>query len=161
MRARVPASAHGVVVVACWLVVALACWQGAAASGFTSAAASRPAGVAVVADDVGAHRLAVADAVGVNATDLLVTVTNDLGREVTVFVDLAATSRDVGDLVVDGASTGDSATFLLRPGESKRVFVDVPDDASLDGRDVRFDVTADDVGFRANASNRSVPVTAS
>lgn len=161
MRARSPAPTHGAFVVACWLVVALACWQGAAASGFTSADNSRPAGVDVVADDTGAHRLVVNDAVSVNATDRLVTVTNHLGREVTVVVALDADSRDVGDLVVDGASTGDSATFVLAAGDSERIFLDVPDDDSLDGRTVRFDVTADDTGFWVNASNRSVPVTAS
>lgn len=148
-------------VVACWLVVALAGWQGVVASGYTSGDATRGSTAAVVEDDVGAHGLALNDSVRVNATDRLVTVTNDLGREVTVVVDLDPDSQDVGELVVDGSSTGDTATFVLPAGDSKRVNIDVPDDSSLDGRDVVFDVTADDPGLWVNASNRSVPVTAS
>lgn len=148
-------------VVACWLVIALVGWQGVVASGFTSADATRHSTAAVVSDDAGAHGLAVNDSVRVNATDRLVTVTNNLGREVTVVVDLDPDSQDVGDLVVDGSNTGDTATFVLPVGDSKRISIDVPDDSSLDGRDAVFDVTADDTGLWVNASNRSVPVTAS
>jgi len=159
---RVPhARPPSVVVVACWVVVALACWQGVVASGFTTGDATRPSNAAVVDDEVAAHALAVNSTVHVNATDRLVTVSNDLGRDVTVVVELRSESRDDGDLVLDNATTGDSATFTLAPGESKRVYIDVPDDSSLEGRDVLFDVTADDVGLRVNASNRSVPATAS
>ncbi|WP_323676167.1 hypothetical protein [Halorubellus sp. PRR65] len=161
MRAPRLQSSEGVFVVACWLVVALAGWQGVVASGYTSGDAARHSDAAVTADDGAAHGLAVNDSVSVNASDRLVTVTNRLGREVTVTVALDPDSRDVGELVRDGASAGDTATFALAAGASEQVSIDVPDDGSLDGRDVVFDVTADDVGLWVNASNRSVPVTSS
>lgn len=161
MRSPRLGTGRSALVVACWLVVALAGWQGVVASGYTSGDASRSAAADVVGDDVAAHGLAVNDSVRINATDRLVTVTNDLGRDATIVVDLHSESTDVGDLVVDGATTGDTATFVLAAGESKDVLLDVPDDSALEGRTVHFDVTADDLGLWVNASNRSVPVTAS
>ncbi|WP_267641123.1 hypothetical protein [Haloarchaeobius amylolyticus] len=145
-------------VVVCWLVVALAHWQGAIAAGYETADVSRSTGVDVVADTDAVTGIDPNGSVHVNATDRLVTVSNRFGQSVTVTVALRSNSTDIGDLVVGGTTVGDSATVDLASGSDVVVEISIPDDASLVGREVRFDVRAQTTGLYTNASNRSVPV---
>lgn len=118
----------------------------------------RGTGVNVTDDPNGVHALDVAGAVHTNSTDPLVTVTNRLGRSVTVTVALRSDSTDVGDLVLDGTNHGDAVSFALGGGATQTVELSVPDDGSLVGRTVYFDANASDAGLVVTATDRNATV---
>lgn len=135
-------------------------YGGFSATAFSTGDAARETTADVTTDGSGACSLDAAAAVHVNSTERLVTVTNHLGRPVSVTVTLRDDSTHLGDLVVDGTTAGDTASFDLPESESQRVDIDVPDDSSLDGETVFFHVEATDSGLDVAATDRSVPVEA-
>ncbi|QLC34833.1 hypothetical protein EFA46_011255 (plasmid) [Halarchaeum sp. CBA1220] len=139
------------------LVGALA--YGVAGSGaYTTGALDRGSSVPVASDANGLLALDVADAVTANETSRLVTATNHLGQSVTVTVALRPAAADDADLVVDGATVGDSASVTLAAGANQTVDVAVEGTAS-DGSSLAFDVDADGTGVTVSAPNRSTTVT--
>lgn len=147
------------VALVCWSLLVLACWQGALASSYTTGAVPRGSAVDVVGDSTAVVGVGTNASVRINETDRLVTVSSRFGRSVTVTVRLRAGSTDVGDLVVDGVVVGDAATFELGTLASTAVALRVPDDGSLVGRTVAFDVTVEATGLWGTVSNRNSTVT--
>lgn len=125
-------------------------------SAFTSGETSTSGSMEVTVDERGIHALDPSAGVPTGSTAPLVNVTNRLGRDVRVTV--AVRNGSAGRLVVDGIDRGDSVTFPLREGVTRQIRILVPDDDSLVGTSVRFDVVARAPGLTASAPNRSVPV---
>ena len=145
------------VVVAISLLAAAA--GGAVESGaFSTVDVDRSSSIDVASDPAGVLGVDVANSVAVNSTERLVNVTNRLGRATTVTVELRSASADRGDLVVGGRNEGDRVSTTLDRGESVRVDVSVPDDGSLVGESIRFDVRGSATGLRVSANDRSVPI---
>ena len=142
------------------LVTGAAVYGGFSASAFSTGDVDRTAAADVTTDDSGACSIDAATAVHANSTERLVAVTNHLGRPVSVTVTLRDDSTHIGELVVDGSHTGDTASFDLSMGETQSVDIDVPDDDSLVGEEAFFHVEATDSGLDVAATDRSVPVEA-
>lgn len=139
-------------------VLAVAAGGGVEAGALSTAAADRSSSVDVTSDPDGALGVDTAASVRVNATDPLANLTNRLGRKATVTVELRSASADRGDLVVDGRNEGDRASMTLHRGETVQVDVTVPDDGSLVGESIRFDVRGSAAGLRVSVNDRSVPI---
>ncbi len=158
-RSRSRVSGHplvsAAVVVASILAVAAG---GVGAGAFSTAGLDRAPSIDVTSDSDGALGVDAAPSVHTNATEPLVNLTNRLGRTATVTVELRAASTDRGDLVVNGQDEGDRVSVTLDRGESARIDVSVPDDGSLVGESIRFDVRGSATGFRVSVNNRSVPI---
>ncbi|MBX0323018.1 hypothetical protein EGH21_08260 [Halomicroarcula sp. F13] len=129
------------------------------AASFTTAEVGRGATISVVDDSNAIHNLAVASSATIGQTSRLVTVTNDLGTDVSVEIALRADSTDKGDLVVDGTSVGDSYTFSLATGTSREIDIDVVSDSTLDGEQIYFGVNATGTGLTVTAPDRNVSLT--
>lgn len=138
------------------LVVVAALGQGTGA--YTTGRIDRTSNVDVTADSTGVYGIDTAAAVHTNSTERLVTLTNRLGRDVSVTVSLRSGSTDAGDLVVDGENVGDEVTLSLTNGDSRRIDVRIPDNETLVGRTVGFDARATATGLHATAANRSVTI---
>ncbi|WP_128081366.1 hypothetical protein [Haloferax sp. ATB1] len=128
-------------------------------SSFTATQVDRGATFSVVADSQAILGLDVPPTVTVNRTTRLVTVTNDLGTDVSVEVVLRADSTDKGDLVIDNTTVGDTAGISLSTGESQAVYIDVVSDPTLDGEQIYFGVNASGTGLTVTAPDRSVSIT--
>lgn len=139
-------------------VLAVTAGGGIEAGAFSTAGADRQSSIDVASDPEGALGVDTAVAVHVNSTERLVNVTNHLGREVTVTVELRSGSTDRGDLVVDGVNEGNRTSMTLGRGESLQVDVAVVDDSTLVGESIRFDVRGSTAGLRVSANDRSVPI---
>ena len=146
------------VLLAVALVVVWIGGGGISAVSFTAGDVQRSAAADVTSDPLGAHAIDAASAVSVNATDPLANVTNRLGRGVTVTVRLRDDSTHVGDLVVDGTTVGNEATFALAQGATETVSIAVPDDSSLATESVYFHVNATASGIDVSAPGRRVEV---
>lgn len=129
------------------------------AGSFSTASVARGSTFGVVSDADGSHNLNVSQSVTIGQTDPLVTVTNDLGTDVTIELRLRSDSTGKGDLVVGGDTVGDETSFSLPKGTSRTVSLDVPSDAALDGERVYFDVNASAPGLAVTAPNRSTTLT--
>lgn len=129
------------------------------AASYTTSEIGRDASANVVADEKGIHALEIADNVSVGTTSRLVTVTNQLGTDVTVTVTLHDASAEYGDLIVDGVNETNEATFDLAAGTSQAVDIEVVDDSTLDGEQLYFDTSASAPGLSVEATNRSTTIT--
>ena len=141
-------------------VLALAFGGGLEATAFTTGLVDRQSAVDVVSDRDGALQIGTADHVRINSTTPLVNTTNRLGRSITLTITLRAETADRGDLVVDGVNYGDQVSLSLARAETANVDISVPDDKSLVGTDVRFDVRASASGIQISAADRRVPIEA-
>lgn len=133
---------------------------GMGTASFSTADAPRSGSVNVVIDESAAHSLDVAAAVHIDSTDPLVNVTNQLGQDSTVTVQLRADSAHLGDLVVDGTNEGNETTFTLAEEHTKTVNITIPNDTSLTSEVVYFDVFASAPGLEVSAPDRNAPVDA-
>ena len=140
------------------LVCVLVGGAGLESTAFSAASAPREATVDVTIDENGVHSLDTAQSVHVNSTEALTNVTNNHAQDVTVTVALRDDSTQKGDLVVNGVTEGNSATFTLRKTEAETVKIRVPDDGTLAGQTVYFHVNASAPGFRVDATGRSSPI---
>ena len=131
---------------------------GMGTASFSTADVPRENVVNVVVDESAAHGLDVAPAVHINATDPLVNVTNQMGRDVTVTVTLRSDSTDIGDLVVDGTNEGNETTVTLAEQDTQTVNIRIPDDTSLTTETVYFRVSATAPGLEVTAPDRNAPV---
>ena len=131
---------------------------GMGTASFSTSEAPRGGSVNVVADESAAHALDVAPAVHVDSTDPLVNVTNLLGQDVTVTVQLRADSTDIGDLVVDGTNDGNETTFALAEKSTQTVKLTITNDSSLSTEIVYFHVYGSAPGVEVSAPDRNVPV---
>lgn len=129
------------------------------AGSFSTGSVTRSSNLEVVADHDGLHRLDIADSVAVGETNRLVNVTNNLGTDVTVEVRLRSDSADAGDLVVGGATTGDSVSVELGAGETHTVAIDVNSDQSLVDTQIYFHVNASGSDLTVTAPNRHTMIT--
>lgn len=161
-RTRRRARTRGPIVTACGVLVVVVAVLGAGlpAASFTYGEVPRTSDVDVVSDERAALALDTASEVTINDTSKLVTVTNQLGRGVTVTVTLRSDSADVGDIVVDGTNHGSETSFSLARGANETVRIKIPDDSSLTDDVVYFHVKASAPGLAANARDRSAPVNA-
>ena len=157
-RSRGPRRTYWIAVVVAMSIVAAAAGGGVEAGAFSTAGVDRPASIDVTSDPAGVLGVDVATSVRVNATDPLVNLTNRLGRPATVTVELRSASADRGDLVVNGRNEGDRVSMTLDRGESVRIDASVPDNSSLVGESIRFDVRGSATGLRVSANDRSVPI---
>ncbi|GGL38335.1 hypothetical protein GCM10009037_22460 [Halarchaeum grantii] len=158
-RSRSGGWSHTTLVAVLSLALVGALAYGVAGSGaYTTGALDRGSSVPVASDANGLLALDVADAVTANETSRLVTVTNYLGQSTTVTVVLRGDAASDADLVVDGATVGDSASVTLAAGANRTVDVAVDGTAS-DGSSLAFDVEADGAGVTVSAPNRSTTVT--
>ena len=130
------------------------------AGAFRNSTLSRTSSADVVSDADAIHGLNQARAVHINSTDPLVNVTNRFESSVTIMVSLRADSTSIGELVLDGSSTGSEAVFNLNSGETKTVSIAIPDNTSLAEETVYFSVDASAPGFTVTATDRHVPVNA-
>lgn len=130
------------------------------ASSFTTARVDRGSTFEVVADAQAIHNLDVAQAATIGQTSRLVTVTNNLGVDVSIEVRLRPDSTGKGDLVVGNTTVGDEASFSLPAGQSTVVELRVPSDATLDGERAYFHVNASGDGVTVTAPDRSISLTA-
>lgn len=129
------------------------------AGSFSTASVPRGTAIDVVSDSEGSHNLDVAGSVTVGQTDRLVTVTNNLGTDVTVVIRLRADSTEKGDLVIDGVSHGDEVSFSLATGSTRSVDLNVSSDQALDGEQVYFHANASGSGLTVEAPDRSTTIT--
>lgn len=129
------------------------------AGSFSTASLSRGSTLDVVSDSEGSHNLDAAQSVTVGQTDRLVTVTNNLGTDVTIVVRLRADSTEKGDLVVDGETYGDEASFSLAAGSTQSVDINVTSDQTLDGERVYFHANASGTGLAVKAPDRYTEIT--
>ena len=150
-----PLGSAAVVVVA---ILAVAAGGGVEAGAFSTASLDRTSSIDVTSDPDGTLGVDAAPSVHTNATEPLANFTNRLGRTATVTVELRATSTDRGDLVVNGRNEDDRVSVTLDRGESARIDVSVPDDGSLVGEAIRFDVRGSAAGFQVSINDRSVPI---
>lgn len=157
-RSRGPNRLPWAALAAVAVVLAVAFGGGPAATAFTTSDVDRGSDVDVVSDPDAALGVDAAPNVHVNSTDPLVNATNRLDRDGTVTVALRGNSTDYADLVVDGTNEGDSVSLALAQAETATVSVAIPDDSSLDGKSVHFDVRASTPGLEAETNNRSVPI---
>ena len=146
------------VVVVAITVLAVAAGGGVEAGAFSTADADRSSSIDVASDPAGVLGIDPAPSARVNATESLVSLTNRLGRSATVTVELRSASVDRGDLVVNGRTEGDRVSMTLGRGESVQIDVSVPDNSSLVGQSIRFDVRGSATGLRVSANDRSVPI---
>lgn len=136
-------------------VVLFAVATGLPGAASTVGTVSRTAAVDAVDDGRAAHELNLTTALEEGRTNCLVTVTNRLGRSVTVTVALGADSTDLGTLRTDGAS-GDTVQFSLADGASQTVDVDVA--AGTNGSTASFVVNAEGSGLSVTDVNRDAPI---
>lgn len=129
------------------------------AGSFSTAGVTRGSTLDVVSDSEGSLTLDAAQSVTVGQTDRLVTVTNNLGTDVTIAVRLRSDSTEHGDLVVDGVTHGDRASFSLAAGSTQSVDVNVTSDQTLDGERIYFHVNASGTGLTAEAPDRYTSIT--
>lgn len=129
------------------------------AGSFTTSSASRGSSLDVVSDSEGSHTLDIAASVTVGQTNRLVTVTNNLGADVTVTVRLRSDSTEKGDLVVDGVTEGDEATFSLAADSSRSADINVTSDQTLDTERIYFDVRASSSGLTVESPDRYTSIT--
>ena len=141
-------------------VLALAFGGGLEATAFTTGLVDRQSAVDVVSDRDGALQVDTADHVQINSTTSLVNTTNRLGQSITLTITLRSETADRGDLVVDGVNHGDQVSLSLVRAETTNVGISVPDDESLVGTDIRFDVRASASGIKVSATDRRVPIEA-
>ncbi|MFB6137604.1 MAG: hypothetical protein ABEJ42_04605 [Halobacteriaceae archaeon] len=140
----------------CLLALAGA-WDGGAGA-FTVGNADRGTSVDVASDPNATLALDLAADVHVNATERLVTVTNNLGRDATVTVRLRDDTAHRGDLVLDGTNVGNSTSFALGVGANQRVDLAVPDDSSLANTTMYVAVSASASGLSTEAPDRAIPI---
>lgn len=140
------------------VAIALLAVGGHGAGAFTTGAVDRSSTVDVTNDTAGVYGIDTATAVHVNATEPLVTLTNNFGRDVTVTVELRSDSTGKGDLVVGGTTYGDRVSFGLAAGDSRTVDVAVANDSTLAGETVYFHARASASGLYVTANDRGVPI---
>ncbi|MFB6254908.1 MAG: hypothetical protein ABEI06_09885 [Halobacteriaceae archaeon] len=143
-------------IIAIILIIIVGGWGGTLA--FTTGSADRHPAVDVVSDPNATLGIDTAPDVHINATETLVNVTNDLGQQVTITIKLRKDSTDRGDLVVNGHNEGDQVSISVAQGETIDVQISVPDDSSLVGKTVNFDINGSATGLQVIALNRSVPI---
>lgn len=131
---------------------------GLGTASFSTSDAPRSGSVDVVSDQTAALSLEVASSVHINSTDPLVTVTNQMGRSITVTVELRDDSTHIGDLVLDGTTEGDTTTFTLAETNSQTVDISVENDTSLTSERVYFHVYGSASGLEASAPDRNAEV---
>lgn len=141
------------------ITILLVGWLIVPAASFTTARVDRGSTFEVVADSQAIHSLDVAQAVTIGQTSRMVTVTNNLGVDVSIEVRLRPDSTAKGDLVVGNTTAGDEASFSLPAGQSTAVELRVPSDATLDGERAYFHVNASGDGVTVTAPDRSVSIT--
>lgn len=124
----------------------------------TNADLERSTSIDVVNDTDAAHELYTYTSLQTDDTCKLVNATNKLNVGADVTVELNSNSTSYGDLVVDNTNEGDSATFFLASGANKTVFLQVPNDLTLDGETVYFHVNASADPLDVTAMDRSVPI---
>lgn len=157
-RSRGSKRSPWVAVVAVISIVVAAAGGGVGAGAFSTADVDRSSSIDVTSDASGALGVDTAPSVHINSTEPLVNLTNRLGRSATVTVELRSASADRGDLVVNGRNEGDRVSMTLDHGESVQIDVSVPDNSSLVGESIRFDVRGSATGLRVSANGRSVPI---
>ncbi|WP_135305469.1 hypothetical protein [Haloarcula amylovorans] len=143
------------IVLVCFLLVGGA---GIKSTAFSTATVPREATADVTIDESGAHAIDTAQSVHVNSTEALVNITNHLAQDTTVTVALRDDSTSVGDLIVNGANQGDTATFTLREGNTETVKIKIPNDSALVGQTVYYHANASATGLAVSASNRSAAI---
>lgn len=116
----------------------------------------RNATLDVVSDQNGIVGLGVNDTVRIGNTDDMVSVTNNVNREMTVTVTLDPAYQTAGDLVVNGVNYGDTATVTLSPNASETVEVDLATGCSLDGETLTYDLDGNATTFDGNAPRSAV-----
>lgn len=131
---------------------------GMGSASFSTGESPRTGSVDVVSDELAAHTLDVAPAVHVDSTDPLVNVTNQLGRDVTVTVQLRSDSTHIGDLVVGGTVEGNETSFALAEGNTRTVAISIENDTTLTSEVVYFHVYASAPGLEVSSPDRSAPV---
>lgn len=141
------------------IVVALVVGVSLPASSFTHGELPRSSGVNVTSDENAALGLDTAQTVYINDTSNLVTVTNQLGNDVTITVTLRDDSTHIGDLVVDGETHGNETSFSLARGSTETVRIQVPDDSSLADENAYFHVRASVSGLTVKALDRHAQVS--
>lgn len=129
------------------------------AGSFTTASVSRGSTLDVVSDSEGSHNLDIAELVTVGQTNRLVTVTNNLGADVTITVRLRSDSTEKGDLVVNGVTEGDETSFSLATGSTQSVDINVTADQTLDSERIHFHVNASGSGLTVEAPDRYTSIT--
>lgn len=157
-RSREPNSLRWATLATVAVTLAVAFGGGSATTAFTTAGVDRTPNVDVVSDVDAALGLDSATAVHVDATEDLVTATNELDRPASITVALRASSAADADLVVGGVNEGDRVSLTLARGETWTVEVVVANDTSLVGSAVNFDVDASAPGLEVQTNNRSVPI---
>lgn len=139
-------------------ILALTFGGGLEATAFTTGSVDRKSAVDVVSDSDGALQIETADDVRINSTSPLVNTTNHLGQPITLTITLRSETADQGDLVIDGVNYGDRVSLSLTRSETATVDVSIPNDESLVGTDVRFDVRASASGIQVSAPDRRVAI---
>lgn len=129
------------------------------AGSFSTAGLTRGSTLDVVSDSEGTLNLDTAQSITVGRTSRLVNVTNDLGIDVTIVVQLRSDSTENGDLVVDGVTHGDRVSFPLAAGSTQSVDVNVTSDQTLDGERIYFHVDASGTGLTVEAPDRYTSIT--
>ncbi|WP_049934044.1 hypothetical protein [Halarchaeum acidiphilum] len=130
---------------------------GAGTGAFTTAALDRGSSIPIAGDENGVVGLGVSRSVQSNATSRLVTVTNTLDTSTRVTVSLDENARDDADLVVNGATEGDTANVRLAAGKRRSFDVDVAANATRST--LGFDVTATGGGVSVSAPDRSTTIS--
>ena len=130
------------------------------AAGFSTARLDRGSTFTVVADSEASHNLDIAPSVTIGQTTRLVTVTNNLGTDVSIDIRLRSDSTGKGDLVIDTVTVGDESTFSLPAGNSQEININVTSDSTLNGKQIYFDVNASGPGLRVNSPDRNTTITA-
>lgn len=148
-----------VTVSAVLIVVVLVVGVSLPASSFTHGELPRGAGVNVTSDENAALGLDAAQTVYINDTSDLVTVTDQLGSDITVTVTLRDDSTHIGELVVDGEKHGNETSFSLAKGGTETVQIQIPDDSSLTDETVYFHVEATAPGITVKTHDRSAQVS--
>ena len=143
-----------------FVILGLTFGGGLGTAAFTTGTVDRSSAVDIVADSGGALRIDTAERVQLNSTAPLVNTTNHLGQPVTVTIALRSASVDRGDLIVNGENYGDSVSLSLAREEPVHIRIAVPNNSSLAGENVRFDVRASGAGIDISAPDRYVPIEA-
>ncbi|WP_254534838.1 hypothetical protein [Halomarina litorea] len=130
------------------------------AASFTQGEASRGANLNVVGDTNGALKINSSKSVYINDTSDLVTITNHLGRDVTITVTLRNDSIPIGDISAGSVNYSNETTFTVAQGTAETVQIKIPDDSSLTDEIVYFHITASAPGLTVKALDREVQVNA-
>lgn len=146
------------------VLAALVFGIGLPGAAFDTASVNRPVSSNVVGDPSGAAELNVTSELQEGTSgQCLVTITNNLGRDVTVETSLRSDSTHLGELQreddVLGLQKGDTIEFSLASGEKKTVNMNV--DSGTAGSTTYFHVNATASGLTVSVTDRSTPIVSS